>query len=118
MNNAIIRIVNGTEEKLINLCPHKVDIVLDGETITVAPSGIIARIQSKEVVVKTILGCIPVYGTEYGEVENLPEKEENTYYIVSRLVLLNSPERDDLLAPGGQVRDADGNVCGCKGLSE
>ena len=54
----------------------------------------------------------------FGEVTDLPEQEDGVYLIVSRLVATACPNRSDLLIPGPLIRDAEGKVVGCKGLSK
>lgn len=52
--------------------------------------------------------------TIFGEPENLPDKKEGVFYIVSQLVKNALPERDDLLVPAEVVRDETGRILGCK----
>ena len=102
---------------LVNLTPHDMNIVqVNGEVLTVAPSGICPRCSSSEVVDGTIGGLIQVTRQTLGEVEGLPESFPATFYIVSRLVA-SAANRPDLLVPGPLVRDDQGRVIGCKGLS-
>ena len=54
--------------------------------------------------------------TVFGEPEGLPAYEEGTFYIVSQIVKSALPYRTDLLVPAEMVRDAAGNVVGCKSL--
>ena len=54
----------------------------------------------------------------FGDVTDLPEQEDGVYLIVSRLVATACPNRSDLLIPGPLIRDAEGKVVGCKGLSK
>ncbi len=60
---------------------------------------------------------IPVFRTTFGEVEGLPEPQDDTLYIVSLLVRRARPYRGDLLSPGQLIRDAEGRPIGCKGLA-
>lgn len=83
--------------KFINLTPH--DIKLNDGTIYPA-SGKVARVES---VFSNF--CCSISKVFYGEIENLPEPEDGTYYIVSAMVLAanNSQprcrRRGDLVAP-------------------
>ena len=52
-----------------------------------------------------------------GAVLGLPHPRPGVYYIVSALVLAQVPNRADVFAPGPALRDADGRVVGCVGLS-
>lgn len=105
--------------KIINLTPHAINIV-DGEgkvTLTIEPSGSVARATNKTVVTGDING-IPVTKTEYGEVEGLPAQEEDTIYIVSTLVAQRCAGREDVFVPGEQVRDGQGRIIGCRSLGK
>lgn len=70
--------------------------------------------------VKTVgagpIGTIPTSVTQLGDLENLPEKVEGVYLIVSQLVKNAAPERTDLLVPAEVYRDESGNIVGCKSL--
>ena len=103
--------------EFINLTPHNVNVVREGEIILVIePSGTIARCkqETKEI---GMLANIPITETVFGEVENLPAPKENTYFIVSRLVLSACKDRKDLLVPNELVRDEEGNIIGCSSFS-
>ena len=61
---------------------------------------------------------MPVYKTEYGDIEGLPPESAGTVYLVSRLVLdALQGTRSDVFAPGQAVRDETGKVIGCRGFS-
>lgn len=118
---------------LINLTPHEV-VVFSQDGITVlgkiAPSGVVARVAAtrKELgvipissdaaaVLRGDIGAaIPVYGVEYGAIENLPPSERGVIYITSALVRQAVPNRRDVVSPGELVRDAKGQPVGCKGF--
>lgn len=117
---------------LYNLTPHPISIHLpSGEVIHLGTWANVARV---EVVVKGRGGFnerlpgvgevfIPVKGNTYGKVTGLPEWDgtNEKKYVVSRLVAeaaqKENPERGDLYVPGELVRDSEGKVVGCKGLS-
>lgn len=88
------------EEKmnLLNLTPHAISIVVNGETTTIQPSGTIARVAVNAVKVAEFNG-VPVMANEYGEVEGLPENK--TPILVSAMVLgqLGSEWRNIAFAP-------------------
>jgi hypothetical protein len=50
------------------------------------------------------------------KVEDLPDESPDRYLIVSFPVKASCPDRDDLVAPGGHVRDSSGRVIGCTGF--
>ena len=102
---------------LVNMTPHPLNIVQrDGEILTVNPSGFVPRCASTEELDQSI-GLIDVTRQTLGEVEGLPESLPGAFYVVSRLVASAASGRDDLLVPGPLVRDDQGRVVGCKGLS-
>ena len=102
---------------LVNMTPHNLDIIqVDGNTLTVAPSGIVPRCSSSEEIDGTIGDLIQITRQTLGEVEGLPDPVPGAFYIVSRLVA-SAANRPDLLVPGPLVRDDQGRVIGCKGLS-
>jgi hypothetical protein len=109
----------------VNLTPHEVVVfAADGSVLKIPPSGQVARVAARETQVGTINGIIPVFRTEYGEVEGLPEPKENTIYIVSLLVLqalrARGIQRNDVVAPNsgpgpnGAVRDEQGRIIGVR----
>ena len=108
--------------KLLNLTPHEVVChVNDYVTITVAREILSARVATETIAMPPIMDEVgsfelPMFATKYGNVENLPEPENNTYYIVSRMVKTASIDRTDLLVPSGLVRDALGVIIGCRGF--
>ena len=83
--------------KFINLTPHTITI---NNGTQYHPSGKIARVSN--IFSNFCCGISKVF---YGEIENLPEPEDGTYYIVSAMVLAanNSKprcrRRGDLVAP-------------------
>jgi hypothetical protein len=121
VNDTAAEMPSGDTVKIVNCTPHPVVVCGEGYQRTVIqPSGIVARIaaKQKEVAAISVNGIsVPIYSTEYGQVEGLPDPSPNTFYIVARLVLQACPNRKDLIAPGELVRDANGTVIGCKGFS-
>lgn len=102
---------------LVNLCPHQINLHINGILkSTILPSGTIARCSQSQELVETWLG-IPITRQAFGEVTDLPAPREGTRYIVSRLVAEACKDRKDLVIPGPAVRDEDGRVIGCEGLS-
>lgn len=60
---------------------------------------------------------IRITESTFGEVYDLPEPVEGTFYIVSRMVLSACPHRNDLLVPNEIVRGADGKEKGCQSFA-
>ncbi|WP_296813842.1 hypothetical protein [uncultured Megasphaera sp.] len=105
--------------KLVNLTPHTINVLDDDcrPVCDIPVSGLpIPRCSQGQLFAGNINGII-ITKQIFGAVENLPEPKENTYYVVSRMVAEAMPERGDLLVPGPLVRNADGQPCGCRGLS-
>jgi hypothetical protein len=104
--------------QLVNCTPHVLNIVRkDGTVLNLKPSGIIPRVATTNEIYDEIDGVV-ISQTLYGSVQDLPEPEEGTYYIVSLLVKKTAITRDDLLAPGELIRNSEGQTVGCKGLNK
>ena len=103
---------------IINLTPHTINFVdVNGNPILSVPaSGQLARVSAKTVPAGVTFNGIPVTYTSYGEVEGLPERQEDTVYIVSSLVASRVPDREDVFIPNESVRDSEGRIIGCKSL--
>jgi hypothetical protein len=106
------------EMEKVNLTPHEISLANEaGEIITtVPPSGVVARVQTTQETVGAIDG-FSVVKTSYGQVENLPEPQEGTIYVVSLLVLqalqAAGVSRPDVVGPDTGptcVRSADGKI--------
>lgn len=103
--------------RIYNLTPHDLNVVTeDGSVLTVQKSGLIARV-SQINKPDGAIGFINITKRTFGEVEDLPEPVDSVFYIVSSLVASAAKGRDDLFVPGPLVRNKEGNVIGCKGLS-
>jgi hypothetical protein len=118
--------------KLVNLTPHELNVYnSEGKVILSLPpppeGTPIPRVSIKSEVVGTINidGVeVPIRKVVYGDVENLPQPEEDTIYVVSTFVILalkeKGIERKDLLSPDTNpdsvIRDKDGRVLGVKYL--
>lgn len=74
-------------------CPGR-----DGVWDEFEPSGEVARVEMVSSVVREVWGA-DVVSQIPGEVQDLPDPEPNTFFIVSRLVLDACRDRFDLLAP-------------------
>jgi hypothetical protein len=60
--------------------------------------------------------AVPTSRTVFGDPQGLPEFVAGTWYIVSQIVKSALPGRTDLLVPAEVVRDASGNIIGCRSL--
>lgn len=105
---------------IINLTPHKITVITEDESRNPIiqeyyPFGIVARVSSTQSELMRVNG-IPVVKTVFGDVENLPNRAEDTIYIVSTIVAQAvAGKRDDVVAPDtGQtaLRDESGKIIG------
>ena len=100
----------------INLTPHAVNVLLNGRTITIEPSGTVAGCSVSREQADAI-ESIPVNRTVFGTVEGLPKPQDGVYYMVSSLVAQALPSRTDLFVPDDVIRDEAGRVIGCRALA-
>ena len=103
----------------MNLTPHELTFIGSDRNIIarVPPSGTVARVASTSKRIDDFDG-IPVFSTEFGEVAELPDPEEDTVYVASTLVAQAAARmgRTDVYSPAEAVRDEQGRVVGCRGL--
>ena len=102
-------------KRIINLTPHDIVIVTENGNRIIPKSGAIACVSYEP------LNCgffedILLLSTTFGEVTGLPNYQSDTLLIVSAVVRSVAFNRPDLASPGELVRDAGGNVVGCRGL--
>ena len=108
---------------IINLTPHPLNLMpegSDGPTVTIPPSGIVARCATSRVQVGTVTVdgiAIPVNRTQFGEVTGLPDPQPDTIYIVSAVVAQAVPNRPDVFIVDDTVRDEQGRIIGAKALA-
>lgn len=105
--------------KLINLTPHAVTVQGPAGSITVEPSGTVARVATEEQDAGTVNG-VPVVTRQFGEVQGIPSDTELDAQgydgaLVSALVLsaLEGQGRARVFAPDtgpSAVRNEDGQI--------
>lgn len=104
---------------MINLTAHAITILgPDGVTVTIPPSGQVARVSATATVVaETVVdgARVPIVRTAFGEVTGLPAPQDGVLYVTSTLVAqaAAAAERTDVVAPDtgpSAVRDAAGQV--------
>ena len=99
--------------KIINLTPH--EITLCGERL---PSSGVARVTTTTKQVAEING-IPVNKVSFGQIIGLPEAQENTIYIVSKIVAeAVKGQREDVYIVDKTVRNEQGQIVGCEALAK
>lgn len=106
--------------QLVNLTPHAINILVGDATVTVPPSGQVARcaVTRRQVGTVEVDGhTVPVFRSAFGAVEGLPAPEAGVGFIVSALVASAVPERGDVYGVDDAVRNAEGQVIGCRALS-
>lgn len=111
--------------QIINLTPHAVTLLSDGQTYSWPPTAPAAR---AETTVRpgadfdsfaTMGGFCTIRTNyrEFGAPTGLPAPQRDTYYVVALLVVAAARAAgrtvSDLLTPGELVRDADGRITGC-----
>ena len=108
----------------VNLTPHALNVrTLDGSTIVLPPSPngaarvVYDRLPPEQVRIDGHEIAVAVAGSPR-EIIGLPDPEPHTIYIVAKAVADAAPAgRGDLMSPGRLLRDEDGNVVGCDGLT-
>lgn len=107
-----------------NLTPHALNVkALDGATVVIPPDErgaarvVYDRLPPEQTNIAGHEVQISVAGSPR-EIVGLPDPADNTVYIVAKAVADAAPAgRGDLMSPGRLLRDADGNVIGCDGLT-
>lgn len=105
-------------QKIINTTPH--DIVImgeDNEALHIIPvSNLLIRINHSVIPCAEICG-IPTAMIQKTRPTFIPEFSEGTYYVVSSVVKMEFPNREDFLVPFDFVRDLTGCIVGCRMLA-
>jgi hypothetical protein len=108
---------------IVNLTPHPLNLMPegpDGPTVTIPPSGIVARCAVDRVQVNAIAVdgiTVPVNRTQFGAVTGLPDPQPDTIYIVSAVVAQAVPKRQDVFIVDDTVRDEQGRIIGARALA-
>ena len=121
MKNIIFK----SEDGIINITPHDLEIRINEETYTIPASGIVAR-ASEVVEIKYILETkvkgkiieVPVIEKEFSNLYNIPEATKGKIFVASRQVISGLKDRPDILGVGTTVRDKKtGMISHCLNLS-
>ncbi|WP_433678305.1 hypothetical protein [Nocardia sp. CA-119907] len=104
---------------LVNLTGHPIAIYRDDQIIARFPrSPTPARVNENLTPIEPLHlnGVdIPRSRVTYTDhATNLPDPQDGTWLIVSRIVAFAHPARADLLFPVHEVRDTDGRILGCR----
>lgn len=102
--------------KIVNLTPHTLNLYRDGEMILAIPSSGVARVSVTSQIIGEVNG-FPIRRNTYGEIVDLPDSEPETVYVVSALVAQAAKDRTDLLVVDDTVRNAEGQIIGCRGFA-
>ena len=110
---------------ITNLTPHTITFISANNSMQkyeLAPSGVVARVAAHTENIGSITTDdgfnIPLTTTVFGQVENLPEPEKDTIYVVSSLVAGRVPDRKDVFIPNESIRDDKGRIIGCLSLGK
>lgn len=110
-------------KKIVNLTPHEIVLFSEDGTSVLEkfPSMGIARASVVAEPV-TVDGCpYPVTRNTYGDPIGLPEKSDDTLYVVSLITaqaaVVSGRGNEDLLLTSDLVRDDEGRIIGCKAFS-
>ncbi len=107
--------------KIINLTPHEINLLTPEGELKIPPSGVTARVSVERKKIGDVFidgKFIPVYKNKFGLVENLPDPEPYTLYIVSAIVAQAVPNRFDVVVPDDFVRDEQGRIIGARALAK
>lgn len=110
--------------RYINLTPHALNVkALDGGFITILPDAegparvIYDRLPPEQVTIGGSEVAVAVAGP-VKEIIGLPDPQPDIVFIVAKAVADAAPaHRGDLMSPGRLIRDEDGKVIGCDGLT-
>lgn len=108
---------------IVNKTPHALTLVTESGNVVIEPTMPPARVSesSERIAVITVDAMnainIPVTRKSYGEVENLPDPQDDVVYVVSALVAGRVPDRTDVLITSSPVRDDGGRIVGCRELA-
>ena len=108
--------------KIVNLTPHTVKMIGENNEIVAEYLSVgNARVSSTFEKVGELSG-FPILKTTYGATDGLPEPDGETIYIVSMVVAMANPHRNDIVspntAPQAVLRDDSGNIIGVRSFAK
>jgi membrane protease subunit (stomatin/prohibitin family) len=103
---------------IINLTPHNITLIDNNNNIVdVFQSAGLARVDSNTCQVSTVNG-IPVNTVKFGNVTGLPDPQDDTFFVVSRIVAdAVKGTRNDILIVDKTVRNDAGQIIGCQAFA-
>lgn len=111
------------EAHLVNLTPHDITVQMadSDESFTIAPSGVVARCKTEYTTPAQVVAGGDTFNIReryFNEPQDLPDPQEGTLYIVSRIVAEACANvRNDLLMVDGVIRDEKGRPIGCEAFA-
>ena len=104
-------------KKFVNLIGH--DITISGHA-TLPKCDNPCRVETQQMIIGKLAG-VPIAKTEFMKIMNLPDPEDGTYYIVSRIAMDYVPfKREDVFCVDTgptSIRDENGQVIAVTQLS-
>ena len=104
-------------KKFVNLIGH--DITISGHA-TLPKCDNPCRVETQQMIIGKLAG-VPIAKTEFMKIMNLPDPEDGTYYIVSRIAMDYVPfKREDVVCVDTgptAIRDENGQVIAVTQLS-
>jgi len=106
-------------KKIVNLTPHAI-VLNTGEVFE--PSGKVARVSSSFEDSGLDVNGIQIFETKFGQIIDLPDYEDGTFFIVSAMVMAaNKGVRKDLIAPATShpdtIRNEKGHIVSVPGFT-
>ena len=96
---------------IVNLTHHAINI----NGVDIASSGL-ASVATTTTQIDTV-NDIHINHVVMGNVTGLPDPQQDTVFIVSRIVADAVKDRQDVLIVDKTIRDADGKITGCSALA-
>lgn len=100
---------------IVNLTPHIINVLVDDQQVIVEKRGKPPRVEESLKYAGQHDG-VHIYEVTYGPCTSLPPIEQNTLYIVSRMIVDAMPGRNDLVFPLMLERDTSGNITVARAL--
>ena len=111
-------------KNFINLTPHTITLLDEhgNEIFDLGGVNPPPRVEEVKTGVEEVEvngnNAFKIYTSKNIGVNGLPAPQEDTYYIVSRIVAEYAEDRDDLLVPDEFVRDSNGRIIGARAFKK